>query len=425
VTSTALAPPARSRAWLRGGVLLVLASATVLQRFGVNAGALSTSAALPAIYLLLVMAAAGGVLVLSLERTLLLGVCLSVALMSLLLNEASSPPPSPSSLLLLAAMYLPFAFMLKPQALAEDDAGWVLQRFLDVAAVCAVAGIVQFLAQAVVHADWLFDFTPYIPERLRAVGTFNTVISLGSFNKSNGFFLREPSGFSYLAALGLIAEWTTRRRSGRLACFGLALLLTYSGSGILALLLAALHPFGVKTLLRVSLLALVGGAVFWLLGDALNLSLTLSRVSEFDSQHSSAYMRYVAPMRLVLESLDTPAWAAWLGHGPGTIFRTARDYEFHDPTWAKLAFEYGGTGIVAFIALYLAMLRRPGVSLQLRAALFWGWLILGGHLLSPEHNFLSLVLIGLLPMGGAHRAVSRQDANEGARLIAAGGAAAS
>jgi hypothetical protein len=76
-----------------------------------------------------------------------------------------------------------------------------------------------------------------------------------------------------------------------------------------------------------------------------------------------------------------------------------RSYEFHDPTWAKLLFEYGALGFVTFVGLFLTALRRPGIPLQLRAALFWGWLIMGGHLLSPEQNFLTLMLVGLTPFG--------------------------
>jgi hypothetical protein len=384
----------RSSALLRFGLVVVLLSATVLERFGITAGAASASLALFAGYVFLALAAVAGALSVSFERCLLYGICLSVALISLLFNESAS---SPSSLLFIGAMYLPFVFVLKPGALAEDDAGWIMRRFLDLALFCAVVGVVQFGAQLFIHADWLFDFTPYIPEKLRAVGTFNTVIPMGAVNKSNGFFFREPSGFSYLMALALIAECFTFKRTKRVVCLGLALLLTYSGTGILALLLGTLHPFGPKTLLRLGLMAGVGVVVFWLFGDALNLSFTLNRVSEFNSTYSSGYMRYVAPFRLVVESIDSSWWAAWLGHGPGTIFRTVRDYEFHDPTWAKLLFEYGGAGFFAFVWLFLVMLRRPGVPLQVRATLFWGWLIMGGHLLSPEQNFLALTLVGLMP----------------------------
>jgi hypothetical protein len=398
----------RTRRALRGGMLLLLLSATVLERFGISSGAASVSVALLAGYLFLALAGAAGVLSLSLTRCWLYGVCMCVGLVSLLFNESQSSVPS---LWLLAAMYLPFVFVLEPGSLAdtdvEGDADWVMRKFLDLTLVCALIGVAQFAAQTVIHAPWLFDFTPYIPEKLRAAGTFNTVIPVGSFNKSNGFFFREPSGFSYLMALGLIGECFGLRRKPRLVCLSLALLLTYSGTGIAALLLGSLHPFGVKTLLRLALLACLGALVFWLLGDALNLSFTLDRVAEFHSQHSSAYMRYIAPGRLVSESLDSAWWAPWFGHGPGTIFRTLRDYEFHDPTWAKLLFEYGVLGFVGVVALCLVTLRGQASSLQVRATLFWGWLILGGHLLSPEQNFLALALIGLAPSSSSRVRRSR------------------
>lgn len=398
-------PGLRLQSVLRWMLLAVLASATVLERFGINAGALSASLALPVVYVFLVVAGAAGALTFSPTRLGLYAVCVSVALASLLANEGAS---SVSSLLLLVAMYLPFVFVLREGALAADDASWVITKFLDLALLCAIVGVLQFAAQVVVHASWLFDFTPYIPAPLRAVGTFNTVIPIGALNKSNGFFFREPSGFSYLMALGLIAELSWFKRTHRVLCLGLALLLTYSGTGILALVLASLYPFGVKTLFRLALLVLAGSLVFWLLGDALNLAFTVGRLNELGSESSSGYMRYVAPYRLLTETFGDSAWTVLLGHGPGTIFRTLRSYEFHDPTWAKLLFEYGAIGFLAFVALFSSMLRRHGSPVQLRAALFWGWLVMGGHLLSAEQNFLSLVLVGFMPVGALARASSKR-----------------
>ena len=290
---------------------------------------LSTSVALVAGYVFLAVASCAGALELSLERCVLFGACLSIGLLSLLLNESAASGPS---LLLLGAMYLPFVFVLKPGSLSpEDDARWVMDRFLDVGAFCAACGVAQFLAQSVVHADWLFDFTRYIPEKLRASGTFNTVIPMGSFNKSNGFFFREPSGFSYLMALAVIGEAFTHRRKARLALLGLALLLTYSGTGLLALLLGTLHPLGPKTLLRLGVIAVVGGLVFWLLGDTLNLSFTLGRVNEFNSTYSSGYMRYVAPARLVSESIDSSLWAPWLAMARARSFAPSATTNFTTP----------------------------------------------------------------------------------------------
>lgn len=395
----------RARGVLRIAVVGMLLSVTVLERFGLTLGAVSASAALLAIYPFLAVAGMAGALTLSLERTLLYTGCVLVALSSTLVNEADA---SVSSLSLIAVMYLPFVFVLREGALARHDAAWIFGKFLDLTAVCAVIGIVQFAAQLVIHADWLFDFTRYIPPPLRASGLFNTTIPIGSLNKANGFFFREPSGYSYLMALGLIAECVSRKRPQRVVCIGFALLLTYSGTGILALLIASLHPFGAKTVLRLALIGLAFSLVFWLFGDALNLSFTLGRVGEFNAESSSGYIRYIAPMRLVSETIDTSVSTFWLGHGPGTILRMRRSYEFHDPTWAKLLVEYGVLGFTTFLALFLTSLRRPGLPLQLRAALFWGWLIMGGHLLSPELNFLTLVLVGITPFTGSLVCAARE-----------------
>jgi hypothetical protein len=103
----------------------------------------------------------------------------------------------------------------------------------------------------------------------------------------------------------------------------------------------------------------------------------------------------------VAEAAAASPGTLWFGHGPGTIFRQDVGYEFHDPTWAKLIFEYGLTGFVVFLALFLFALRTSSPDspppLRARAMLFGGWLLMGGHLLSPEQNFLTLALVGLLP----------------------------
>ncbi len=154
-----------------------------------------------------------------------------------------------------------------------------------------------------------------------------------------------------------------------------------------------------KTLARAALALGAAALVLWLFGDALNLSFTLSRAGEFDSERSSGYIRYIAPLHLLLDAARADPNSLWLGHGPGTIFRTQTGYEFHDPTWAKLIFEYGVLGFAAFVALFASTLRAPQAPARIRVMLFAGWLIMGGHLLSPEQNFLTLALVGLVPDG--------------------------
>jgi hypothetical protein len=398
----AVLPVAPSRtprgAAVRAALVLLLVWATVLQRFGVN-GALSGTLVVG--YGFLTVAALAGALLISIKRLILYAVCMAIATASLLLNQAQPLVVRASlpSLALLGAIYLPFTLTLKPRFLADCDATWVMRFFLNLSLLCAAAGILQFYAQFFVHSDWLFDFRPYLPALLRGPDGANTVIAVGSQHKANGFFFSEPSGFSFIVALGFLAESATHKRLPRLACLALALLLSYSGTGVLTVLIGILFPIGRRTLVRGLLVGVVGGLAVWLLSDALNLSFTIARIAEFGSERSSGYIRYVAPLRLIADTWHTEAWTFWLGHGPGTILLEAnmRAYRYFDPTWAKLLYEYGGLGFIAFLALVISVLRSAAVATQVRAALFFCWLVMGGHLLSAEINFLLLGLVGLLP----------------------------
>jgi hypothetical protein len=383
------------RSLVRAAFVIVLLATTVGQRFGLNFGSYSLNAALPATYALLAVAMLSGVLLVSQTRLCAYAACVCLGALATAINGARASVPS---LMLLVVMYLPFVFALAANAFAADDLAFARRAFGLVTLGCALAGIAQFYAQFVISADWLFDFTPYLPDWLRGPSGYNTVISVGSLHKSNGFFFHEPSDFSFVMALGILFEWTGQKRWWRLACYGLALLLTYSGTGILTLAVGFLFPLGPKTLFRASLLALAAGGVFLLLGDALNLSFTLGRLGEFDSERSSAYIRYIAPVRLVHDSFDASSLTAWFGHGPGTITSAKPGYEFHDPTWAKLLYEYGVVGAVAVVALYVLGLRRAEIPIELRAALLFSWLVTSGYLLSPEHNYISFAFVTLLPL---------------------------
>ena len=53
--------------------------------------------------------------------------------------------------------------------------------------------------------------------------------------RANGVFLLEPSFFSQVLAVGIVAELCTFGRLSRLALFGLALIVSYSGTGLIVL----------------------------------------------------------------------------------------------------------------------------------------------------------------------------------------------
>jgi hypothetical protein len=372
---------------------------TVFGRFGINLGSYSLSFSLFAVYGLVLVALVSGNLAISPRSLLAYCACVAVGILSLVVNMSLTPADrsSVTSLLLLAAIYLPLIFVLWPQESKEQELLWTMRVFSNVVLFCGLAGIAQFWVQFVVHGDWLFDFSRYIPDALKQVGVFNTVIPVGHLYKSNGFFFREPSGASFLMALGLLVELAYFHRPLRMAALALALVLTYSGTGLLALLIGIVFSVRLHSVGRLSALLAVAGLCAWAAGDYLNLSFTLNRIDEFGSEQSSAYQRYVAPMRLVQETLFAHPWSFWLGLGPGVISRLSQtEFAFHDPTWAKLLVEYGVLGFAAFLVLMAARIRQRVLPVQLRAVLFFSWLIMGGHLLTPDAVYLVVALSGLV-----------------------------
>jgi hypothetical protein len=306
-------------------------------------------------------------------------------------------PPSIASLALLLALYLPFVLTRRPGAHTAGQWRWMMGFYADVLLFVALVGIAQFYLQFVYRPDWLFDPSILLPPAIRGQGIYNTAISTGSFLKANGLFSREPSGFSFLAAFGLLVEWALFKRKLRMLCLLLALLLSYSGTGLLALGIALLFPLRLRLLLVLGAAAGVLLALEAALGDPLNLALTFARVGEFASPGSSAYQRYISPMLLVDANLLSTPWAPWIGHGPGMIQKIWVAYDSHDPTWAKLLFEYGVLGFITCLTLMVFKFASPAIPLRLRAVLFFCWLVMGGHLLSPELVCLLYVLLAVWP----------------------------
>jgi hypothetical protein len=376
----------------RGGVFLCV---TVLDRFGITAGTNAVDAALIGLYLLLAVGLLFDCFVLSAARLQIYLAVVAVGVASTLLNRSTSGGAlSVASLLLMLVIYAPYVFSLRP---GLEDSTAPARQFLSFAVVVALAGILQFGLQFVIHSAWLFDYTPLIPKVLRSTTGFNTVYSTGRFIKSNGFFLREPSGFSFMMALAIILEWSLERRAWRLALFGTGLLLSYAGTGFLALGIALLVPFNRRAVLRLLAAACFVGVVVLVLGEALNLTFMTDRVHEFWSPRSSGYQRYIAPIHLVFDTIDETDWTPFLGHGPGVIKSYWVAYLSHDPTWAKLLFEYGIAGFLAVCALCISALRNVAVPLRWRVVLFAAWLVMGGNLLSAAENALLLALLAFVP----------------------------
>jgi hypothetical protein len=387
------APPTALKFALLGALLAL----TVFDRFGLRISAsYAISPGLVGAYALVGALLWTRMAYVNVWGALLYVAIVTIASISLVVNlmfdlrEAASIP----SWLLLCVLYAPFAMCLKPTPESTAMWHWLMRWWINVFAVCAVFGILQYFAQFVYRAPWVIDFRENIPELVRGSGTYNTSNAVGSAFKSNGFFLREASGFSFYMAFALICEWSLQRRKWLLALLGLGLAVSYSGSGLLVLMVAVLVPFGWNTFTRVAGLALVGMLAYFLLGDALNLNYTVGRVHEFGSDRSSAYCRFIAPAKLVVDQIDSNTWVTLVGHGPGTTQKLSGTCE---TTFGKMVFEYGLLGAMAFTALMIHVLRKPWMPLRMRVALAVYWYVLGGHLLGPDALLAIFMLCALWP----------------------------
>jgi len=387
--------PARQVRWALTGLAVAV---LLTSHIGVPVGAgFSLGLSLPMAYVLLLVLALNRQMVVVPGALLLYAGLVLVAAVSFLLNAYSMPSGAPShlSLLLLLAIYLPLVFGKPASGQADADWRWTMGMVSNLLLFMAVVGTAQFALQLVFRAPWLFDASLLLPEPIRALGVYHTAIPVGTNFKANGFFQREPSGFSYTMALGLLLELALFRRLPRTLVFTLALMLSYSGTGLLALAIGLLLPLRAGTLVRLALgLGLVVSGN-WLAGDPLNLAFTLGRVSEFNSPGSSAYERYLAPGLLVDANLPATPWSFWVGHGPGLVLDMARRFGSHDPTWAKLLFEYGVLGFVMGLGLVIYRLARFDAPVQLRVVVFANWLVMGGHLLTPSNVYLGFLAMAL------------------------------
>lgn len=387
--------------WLRDGrgvkwaLVLLILSFTVFSRFGLTLGTASVNGSLIVMYGLLAVAWASGRLGMATDRLLLYLALFAVAGTTTAVNMSLgvSSDTSLTSVLLLILVHLPLIAMLRPGPGPLVDSAWLQKVFADVALACAVAGIVQFMAQFVIKAPWLFNPDLLIPEVLRSTGGYNVVIAVESKLKSNGFFFKEPSLFSLTIAFGMLLEIAVFRRWWRLGVLAVAMFISYSGSGLLVLAVGLLFPLRLQTFVRLGAIALVGALAAFALWDVLNLGFTLRRLEEFTIPTASAYHRYVAPVRLIGDFIAGEPWSFWIGYGPGSITRIGTNpfYDFHHPTWAKALFEYGVLGLAALVGLAWACLRQAPVPMQVRAAVLFCWIGAGGFLLTPEFSYLLLV----------------------------------
>lgn len=274
-------------------------------------------------------------------------------------------PFSLGSMLLLVALHLAYVFHLPRRG---DGTGRALDFFLGLAAVLALLGIAQYAAQFAIGPRYAFPIENLVPEQFVIRGFhMQAPIAYGvDTYRANGVFFSEPSYFSQFMAVAIVVELLTRDRLWRVALYALALLLSYSGTGVL--LLAVCGPLILLTRRRWGLLwlSLFGVLAVLALGSTLELDKLIGRVGEFSSTRSSGHARFVSGFDLFDRYLWPHPLQALFGYGAGQFpdYASRLPYPVAEMTLFKIVFEYGLLGAAfyfSFIAFCVGRARAPAI----------------------------------------------------------------
>jgi hypothetical protein len=272
---------------------------------------------------------------------------------------------SPTSLLLLVAVHLPYIFTLP----GGDDKDRIIKFFLGIVTVFAWCGIAQYGLQFFVDPRFLFPIDTFTPDSF-IVQLFNHQATMGYGTheyRANGVFFLEPSFYSQVLAVAIVAELCTRGRLSRLAVYGLALIVSYSGTGIivlavcLPLCLTAQRRWGLLVLGMLILAVIIPLQLYF------HTNRLLSRIAEFDSAQSSAYMRFVGGFYLFDRFLWHDPGRALFGYGAGSFTNYATRIHYlaaAEMALFKMVFEYGVVGASAYFGfLFCCLFYSPAPRL--------------------------------------------------------------
>lgn len=320
-----------------------------------------------------------------------------------------------ASMLLMMAIY--FAYAVRVKDMANYDVFAVFSRF---AMIVAVFGIAQFALQFVLPRAVVFPIETWLP-RSMLIQNYNYLnpLSYGSaILKSNGVFTLEPSFFSQFLAIAMIAELSLANRWPRIALYAAGMVVSYSGTGIIILLITL--PMLIIARRRWDLLGagLFGLAVLAVFAEELNLGLFLERAGEFSSVGSSGFERFTGALFLFEQFLWDNPWRAMFGFGAGAFqdFSLRANLPVAEMALTKILLEFGliGTALTfGFLGYCLRNTNAPN-SVKLAVVVMF---FMSGIYTSASHGIALTVLvwIGAVPASSRERWLARRRRSLAAR----------
>ncbi len=315
-----------------------------------------------------------------LNKSLLFFLSCAILVLSTLLGDMAAGSTGLISLSWIIILYLPFIFVW--DANTAEVYKYFVDTYRKVIVVMAVIGIAQYTLQFVGISLSDLVWSRVSEKFIRGVYNYDIWVEWGSnLRKANGVFFLEPSFFSKALALAILLELLYRGNVVRLILFHVALVLSFSGTGIIlaavgyALLLFRRFDFRILLIIGMTVLVI---AFVLLTGYS---DIFVGRLDEFANPNASAYKRFIAPYKSIMELELYNNFLS--GFGPGSGQEAAKDVGTHLGYFFKFFYEYGVLPMIMFLVFVVSCVLGNGVPAALIIALFVSYTVLGGGLLEP------------------------------------------
>jgi len=286
----------------------------------------------------------------------------------------------------------------------HDDYIKYLHRIAILTSILCIVGMLQWLAQYVIKSPYIFSWRGIVPpELLLEQNSLNELTYNSGQYKGNGFFLTEPSSLSGLAARVLLLTVLILKDLRYVVPLVLGLIFSFSGTGLVFMLLFTALPLGyllfekgskaAKTqptshMVVAAVAAIVIGVLFMHYSDYF-----VGRVDELSNPRTSGYARYTTTLLIFREEVMRTTSGFLFGYGPGS-FDPLTGHE-HSTGWIKLFVEVGLIGTIAFITFFLVCVYSSTRSLYISVAMLFHYIVLDSPVLSPQFTLLAFAMFVL------------------------------
>ena len=313
-------------------------------------------------------------------RYILATLLFSAAILSLIINY-NDGYTSIKSLFYLIIIYTPLILVGN---ISKNSCMAIIKAFQTFLFVISIFAIMQLISQLVINN--FVDIRSLLPSYF-LIKHYNTTYKPPVFNfyKSNGFFLLEPSFLSQYVAMAIIFESIFFQRMKYIFIYSAALLLSFSGTGIIMII--ACVPLIWRKLTRFIIKKKNYSVPVIIALSVLIVYLAPAFIMRIEAQShigdNSFTVRWIYPF-IALRYLTGMHFI--LGYGPGSETRYSFPFFPNFTAILSVFFQYGLLGLILYIWFIFKLIRDSlnlGFGIAYSAAVFIPYLFLSGALLQP------------------------------------------